>query len=78
MKVVAIISQKGGAGKTTLAISLSAVAEQRGYQTVLFDLDPQASAGKWGARRDGSPPDIVDAHWKRLAKAWKQPSGRGV
>lgn len=69
MNVIAIISQKGGAGKTTLAISLAALAEQRGYQTVLFDLDPQASAGKWGARRGGSPPDIIDAHAPRLAVA---------
>jgi chromosome partitioning protein len=69
MKVIAIISQKGGAGKTTLAISLSAMAEQRGYQTVLFDIDPQASAGKWGARREGSPPDIIDAHAPRLVAA---------
>src|SRR4051812_31776538 len=69
MKVIAIISQKGGAGKTTLAVSLSALAEQRGYQTVLFDLDPQASAGKWGARRDAAPPDIIDAHAPRLPAA---------
>lgn len=69
MRVIAIISQKGGAGKTTLALSLSAVAEQRGYQTVLFDLDPQSSAGKWGARREGAPPDVVDAHAPRLPAA---------
>ncbi|MDO9714023.1 ParA family protein [Paracraurococcus lichenis] len=69
MKAVAVISQKGGAGKTTLAVSLSALAEQHGYQTVLFDLDPQASAGKWGARRDGVPPDVVDAHAPRLPAA---------
>src|SRR4051812_49500005 len=76
MKVIAIISQKGGAGKTTLAASLSALAEQRGYQTVLFDLDPQASAGKQGAPRDGGPPDVIDAHGPRLpaglARAAKQ------
>jgi len=69
MKVIAIISQKGGAGKTTLALSLSALAEQRGYQTVLFDLDPQASSGKWAERRHGLPPDVLDAHAPRLAAA---------
>jgi chromosome partitioning protein len=69
MKVIAIISQKGGAGKTTLALSLSALAEQRGYQTVLFDLDPQASSGKWAERRQGLPPDVLDAHAPRLTAA---------
>jgi len=44
MKTVAIISQKGGAGKTTVAIHLAVAAEQRGLRTAVFDLDPQASA----------------------------------
>jgi hypothetical protein len=41
MKTIAIISQKGGAGKTTVAIHLAVAAEQRGMNTALFDLDPQ-------------------------------------
>jgi Mrp family chromosome partitioning ATPase len=39
MKTVAIISQKGGAGKTTIAIHLAVAAEQRGLRTAVFDLD---------------------------------------
>ena len=42
MKTVAIISQKGGAGKTTVAIHLAVAAEQRGLRTAVFDLDPQS------------------------------------
>jgi Mrp family chromosome partitioning ATPase len=42
MKTIAIISQKGGAGKTTLGIHLAVAAELRGMKTALFDLDPQA------------------------------------
>jgi hypothetical protein len=43
MKTIAIISQKGGAGKTTVAVHLAVAAENRGMNTALFDFDPQAS-----------------------------------
>ena len=48
MKTIAILSQKGGAGKTTLAVHLAVAAERDGKTTALIDLDPQASAASWG------------------------------
>jgi len=47
MKVVSLISQKGGVGKTTLATALAVQASMDGKRTVMFDLDPQASASFW-------------------------------
>jgi len=51
MCTVAIISRKGGAGKTNVAVHLAACAEGKGMRAGIVDLDPQATSTKWGARR---------------------------
>lgn len=66
MKTIAVISQKGGAGKTTIAVHLAVCAEQHGHRVVLFDLDPQASAAKWGDHRGTQVPEVVSAQAARL------------
>ncbi len=68
MKVITILSQKGGAGKTTLALHLAVAAEQNGRQTAVIDLDPQASAASWGDSRTADTPAIVSAQASRLGQ----------
>ena len=64
MLTVAIISQKGGAGKTTLALNLSVAAERAGQATLLVDLDPQGSASAWAQARGTETPVVtaIQAH----------------
>src|SRR3954447_17083827 len=68
MKIISLVCQKGGAGKTTIATNLAVLAERAGFPTVLFDLDPRATAVRWGDKRDGKPPDVVAAQALRLGK----------
>jgi len=54
MQTIAMISQKGGAGKTTLTLHLAVASAAAGKNTAIIDLDPQASAAKWADRRCAS------------------------
>ena len=72
MKTVAIISQKGGAGKTTLALHLATAAALEGRNTAIIDLDPQASAANWSDRREADLPVVLSAHASRLAHEMKR------
>jgi chromosome partitioning protein len=51
MRVLVLTTQKGGAGKTTLATSVAVAAMQDGEQVLLLDADPQSTAYAWGQRR---------------------------
>jgi chromosome partitioning protein len=68
MKKIAILSQKGGAGKTTLALHLAVAAELDGQQTAVIDLDPQCSAADWGDSREAEGPVVVSGQPSRLGK----------
>ena len=59
MFTLAIISQKGGAGKTTLSVHLACYAEAQGYKTLLIDADIQQSAAKWYQSRKAKAPALV-------------------
>lgn len=65
---IAIISQKGGAGKTTLAINLAVEAERTNLSSLLIDLDPQSSATEWSDIREQDYPVVLSAHASRMDK----------
>jgi chromosome partitioning protein len=58
MKTIVVGAEKGGTGKTTVAVNLAAEAVRRGLDTLLVDADPkQQSAARWAARRLESHPE---------------------
>ena len=59
MKVLGLLSRKGGSGKTTIAIHLAVLAQQGGLRTLLIDLDPQRSSEAWWRARDAETPQLV-------------------
>ncbi len=61
MKIIAFMGQKGGTGKTTLAVHTAVAAEQDGWRTVLVDTDPQESATFWGENRKAETPVVATA-----------------
>ena len=66
--VITIAQQKGGAGKTTLAVNLAVEFLQRGQRVALLDTDPQGSLGRWFmARRDRNRTEGLDFS---TASAW--------
>lgn len=60
MRTLAVLSRKGGTGKTTLAVQLAVSAWTAGRRTTVIDLDPQRSALDWRREREASGPEVVD------------------
>lgn len=59
MKVIAVLNQKGGSGKTTIATHLARALQLEGHQVLLVDSDPQGSARDWAAVREDHPLTVV-------------------
>lgn len=79
MATVAIVSQKGGSGKTTLALHLATSAAYNDLQTCVIDTDPQATAAAWGDWRGGDyQPQVVTSPPARLAQTIQKATKIGV
>lgn len=70
MKTLAVLSLKGGVGKTTTAVYLAAVAHAAGRAVCLLDADPERSACRWAAHAT-LPFGVTAAEPERLARQLK-------
>lgn len=78
MHIVAIVSQKGGSGKTTISLHLAAAAQKAGHVVAVIDLDPQASAAGWKDSRKAEEPVVIAVPATRLPQALEAAENGGA
>lgn len=78
MHIIALIAQKGGVGKTTIAIHLATAFAAEGRATLILDLDPQASATEWKDHRVDEFPAVLSIQPSRLGKVMEEAKSIGT
>ena len=79
MKTIAVVSQKGGAGKTTVALHIAVAADRAGLSVALIDMDPQATAETWAVwRKNDEHPAVVAAKAPTLARTLEKAAKLGA
>ena len=67
MQTISMITQKGGAGKTTIALSLAVALAETGKRVAILDADPQGSAMQWHQSRQGDGVDVAAVEPSKVA-----------
>ena len=66
MKTIAFLGQKGGGGKTTLAVHCAVAGIADGSTVAIIDTDPQGTAARWGQSRESDSPAVAKATAQQL------------
>jgi len=73
LKTLAIAGQKGGSGKSTIAIHIAVAAEKQGYEVIIADLDPHSqTAAEWASERTTQRPVVVKLSIKDIKDLQQQ------
>ena len=78
MKIITLLAQKGGTGKTTLTIHLAVLAAARNLKVMIADLDPQQSSTFWHERRADSAPEVIPVKAGALQQKARELATQGV
>jgi len=78
MRTIAFVTQKGGAGKSTLASSIAVAARSSGERVFIIDLDPLQSLVKWSKAREATDVPVEHVPPAKLGKALVALEKKGV
>lgn len=78
MHTIALVNQKGGVGKTTVALHLATALQHGGENVLVVDLDPQASAAEWHDARSEPMPHVESVQPARLDKVIEHARSIGI
>jgi chromosome partitioning protein len=78
MRTISLVTQKGGAGKSTLATSLAVAAWEAGERVCLIDMDPQATLTLWGKTRGETDVPVIAASAGKLNAVLAALEAKGV
>lgn len=78
MKVLSIVSQKGGVGKSLLSVNLAIIAQRGREKVMIIDLDPQASSANWGDLREDDSLLVQSTQHSRLPKVLESAKKAGT
>lgn len=78
MHIITVMGQKGGSGKTTVALAYAVAATQQGQKVAVIDVDPQATAANWTDRREAETPWVVATPAARIKQAIATAEQQGV
>ncbi len=78
MKTIAFLSQKGGSGKTTLAVHTAVAAQESKERVVVIDTDQQKSATSWSQTREAATPVVVTVAASKLTTVLEAAKADGM
>ena len=78
MHVICLLSQKGGAGKSTVVESLAVCATQHGQTALIVELDPQGTLKDWSNRRAADQPRVIQTLPQSIGDELRDAGYRGV
>jgi chromosome partitioning protein len=78
MKTIALMTEKGGTGKSTLAVHLAVCAARQGKAVAVIDLDPQESTASWCERRASGDIAVVAAKAQELPRLLAEARKQGA
>jgi chromosome partitioning protein len=66
MKIISLVTQMGGSGKSTLCTSLAVAAQQAGHTVCILEMDKQATVTQWAQARSGQSPEVAQVTADKL------------